>query len=203
MKISNDWIAEDNARVVEALRFAGLRVTSIDELVNTSQPYPAAIPVLSRMLTQVRHPRIKEAIARALSVKEASTVVGGLVEEFRRMDSPTRDDEAAKWAIGNAIAIAATDVHTEEVIALMSDASHGTARYMLPLALTKARANRALAIDALLQALGDDQTACKAAEALAKMRVGTAVTKIERLADHPNPDIRKAATKALRQLAKS
>lgn len=73
---------------------------------------------------------------------------------------------------------------------------------MLPLALTKARTNRAAAIEALLEALDDDHLACKAADALARMRVSAAVTRVRRPAEHPNVDIRKAATKALKQLTR-
>lgn len=197
---NNRLLLEDDARVVEALRFAGFRVSSIDELVNTARPYPTAIPVLIKMLSEVRHPRIKEGIARALSVKEAVPVVGDLIREFRRMEPKTSDEAAAKWALGNAIAVAATDKHTGDVIELIRDNVHGRARMMLPLALTKAT-NTELVIDVLLDALNDEDVVCKSAEALAKLRASRAVTPLQSLSHHPNKDIQKAAAKALKKLA--
>jgi len=81
---------EESACVAQALRKqARLNVTSVWDLVNTRAPYPEAIPVLLEWLPRVRHPRIKEGIVRALTVKEARGVAGKLlIDEFKRVEAP-------------------------------------------------------------------------------------------------------------------
>lgn len=113
--------AADDARVRQALRFAGLRVDSVYDLVNTGQPYPEAVPTLVKLLSEVQHARIKEGIARAL----ASPVVDVLIQEFGAYHPVSYPEESAKWAIGNAIAMASLDQHIPSVIELMKEKAHG------------------------------------------------------------------------------
>ncbi|MEO0249525.1 MAG: hypothetical protein ABIN58_08295, partial [candidate division WOR-3 bacterium] len=64
--------AQEDQVIVCALRDeAGLEVSSVWDLVNTSEPYPEAIPVLIKLLSQIEEPHMKEGIVRALTVKEA------------------------------------------------------------------------------------------------------------------------------------
>lgn len=189
----------ENARIAEALRFAGIHINGIDELVNTSQSYPKAIPLLVKLLTEVRHPRMKEAIARALTVRESRPFVAELIAEFRRLKGGTSDEEHAKWAIGNAIGTAAGDDSMPEVIALMMERSHGWTRFMLPRALLHAK-NRDVAVTALLHALDDDDLLPEAVKALAKLRSKQAVEPLRRLAKHRDADVRKLVAKALERL---
>ncbi|MFP5246738.1 MAG: HEAT repeat domain-containing protein, partial [Thermoanaerobaculia bacterium] len=191
------------AKVAEALRFAGIRVGSVYDLVNSRQSYPSAIPILIRMLHEVQHPRIKEGIARALTVKEARDVAGELVREFRGMRAETGPEMSAKWAIGNALAVAGSDEVADDVIVLMEDPRHGWSRSMLPLALAHAKKRRETATQALLRSLSDDQLACAAASALAKLKVPDAIEPLQALAKHDDKDIRKAAASALKRLQKS
>lgn len=193
---------EEDRRVADALRFAGCQVSSVFDLVNTSAAYPQAIPILIKMLTDVRHPRVREGIARALSVKEASPVVQSLIDAFRSRSFATPQERHAKWAIGNAISVAADDDAVPAVAELLADKSHGLTRFMLPMALAKAKRHRQIAVQALMRALQDDEVVCKAAEALAKLRAAEALPALRTLANHENADIRKAATKAVKRLSK-
>ena len=58
----------------EALRFAGLRVSSVFDLVNARSKYPAAVPVLLRLLPKLKNHIVREGAVRALTVKEARGV---------------------------------------------------------------------------------------------------------------------------------
>lgn len=194
-------LAEDE-KVTEALRFAGVSVGSVYDLVNSRQPYAKAIPILIRLLHEVEHPRIKEGIARALSVKEARTVAGELVHEFQAVRSETGPEMSAKWAIANALAVAGTDEVVDDVIGLMQDHRHGWTRSMLPLALAHARKKREIAVSALLRSLSDDQLASAAADALARLKVPNAIEPLKSLASHGDRDIRRAAERALKRLQK-
>ena len=58
----------DDARVVEELRSVGLEVSSVFDLVNTSERLPRAIPILVRLLSEPMETNVKEGIVRALTV---------------------------------------------------------------------------------------------------------------------------------------
>jgi hypothetical protein len=59
------------APLVEELRAAGFQVESAWDFVNTSAPYPEALPILLRHLQRPYPGQIREGIARALGVQEA------------------------------------------------------------------------------------------------------------------------------------
>lgn len=198
--MSDDELKAEDRKVVDALRFAGIRVDSVYDLVNSRASYTAAIPILVRMLREVQHPRIREGIARALSVKEARDVAPELVGVFRTMRAETGPELSAKWAVGNALAVAGSDAVVEGVIDLMRDPQHGWARAMLPLALAHAKKKRDAAVGALIDSLDDELLACQAADALARLKASEAIAPLQRLASHSSKDIQKAAKKALKRL---
>lgn len=62
----------------------------IDALCNTHLPYPETIPTLVALLSQVKHPRVKEAIVRALTAKEARGIANSaLIEQLRQVSWST------------------------------------------------------------------------------------------------------------------
>jgi HEAT repeat protein len=199
----DELLAAEDAKIAEALRFAGLRVNSVYDLVNTKQAYAAAIPLLASMLREVTHPRLREGIARALTVTEARPIAKELVDAFRASSRESMPAEHAKWAIGNALSVAATDEVIEDIVGLMKDKDHGWSRGMLPRALSNTKKKRELAIAALIDALSDDELSCQAAVALAKLKAREAMEPLQRLAQHENRDIQKAALKALQRLETS
>lgn len=57
----------------------------IDALCNTARSYPEVIPTLVELLASVRHPDVKNAIARALTVKEARGIANkALIETLQQ-----------------------------------------------------------------------------------------------------------------------
>jgi hypothetical protein len=98
-----EWVAARDARarqdeIVEAssgkqqasllaeLFAAAVRVSDVWELVNTSQPYPAAIPVLLHHLHRDYEAAVLEGIARALAVTDAAPFWDEVMELFRATD---------------------------------------------------------------------------------------------------------------------
>ncbi len=54
--------------------------------VNTPLSYPEVIPTLVALLPQVKHPRVKKAIVRALTVKEAQGIANSvLIEQLKQV----------------------------------------------------------------------------------------------------------------------
>lgn len=114
-----EWVAEQEARekvwaanavkshaeqelLVADIRRAGYPVReSVWELVNTADSYPEAIPVLLKHLKRPYSDRLKEGIARALSVREARGVAGpSIVKAF---DNAQNGDRFYRWALANAL----------------------------------------------------------------------------------------------------
>ena len=136
-----DWRAAE-APLVEELREAGLEnVRWSWDLVNTSTPYPEALPILVKHLQRPYPDRVREGIARALAVREAKFAWETLTRLYREEEAGTNAKD------GLAVAIAAT-VHDEvidELIGLAGDTQHGESRLLLLRALKRSRNPRARA----------------------------------------------------------
>ena len=122
-------IREEARPVLEDLAKVGFPVRSVYDLVNTSSPYPEAIPILLEHLGQPYHPRIREGLARALTVREAQGAVPQLIEAFRQ--DPDVSLNGPKWALGNALYFLAGEEFLPDILDLSLDSSHGPARHML------------------------------------------------------------------------
>jgi hypothetical protein len=85
-------------------------ISDVRDLVNTTDRYPAATPVLMAWLTRVdelppddARERSREGLIRSLSTRDARPVAGPLmVQQFRTVSL-----EPVWWAAGNAIGIVA------------------------------------------------------------------------------------------------
>lgn len=207
---------EANEKICRALaEQAGIEVESIDDLVHTSAPYPEAIPVLIRLLPEIEPINMKEAIVRALTVKEARGVADRpLIEEFKRIEVPGKEQEATekglsplwhyKWAIGNALSVVAGQGVVDEVVALLRDKRHGGTRSMLAWALFRLRPPET--VDLLMELLQDedDGVAIQSALVLGRLRVKEARELIEkRFLGHPGSWFRQQAKRALAKLEKA
>ena len=128
------------APLVEELEAAGFTVDSAWDLVNTSEPYLDALPILVDHLQRPYPGRVREGIARALAVPQSRFAWNVFTRLYR-------DDDAldAKGGLAVAIAAAADDEVIDEVIALARDRRHGESRLLLLSALERSRDPRAKA----------------------------------------------------------
>jgi len=61
-------------------------LSPLDALVNTGLSYPEVIPTLIDLLRTVQHPRVKEMLTRALTVKEAQGIANSvLIEQLKQV----------------------------------------------------------------------------------------------------------------------
>ncbi len=116
-------------------------VKSVWDLVNTTEPYPEAIPVLLRHLTRPYSDRIKAGIARALAVPDAVHAWPILVAEYKKAEEG-QENGLRRWykeGLGVALAAIATDAVLGEVISLIKDTSNGSSRifFLRPLCKSK------------------------------------------------------------------
>ena len=116
------------------LRAAGVDATSVWDLVNTTRPYPTGVPVLLEHFSRDYPPTIREGIARALAVPEASWAWQELLSLFMREPVGWQPDAGGQRDVRAALAIAlagaATESVAEQLAALLEDSSLG--KYRLP-----------------------------------------------------------------------
>lgn len=181
-------------KVKSQLAEVGIIVNDIYELVNSDSRYPAAIPVLLKLLQEgIHHLGIKEGIIRALAVKEAQGRTGSvLISEYNRLP---KDELFVRWAIGNTFYVTIVETDVESILPLVLDKTNGMSRQMFVAALGKLKSEKAES--ALIRLLDDDEVAPHALRALCRMKSSKGREEIAKLANHPKALIRKEALKVL------
>lgn len=147
-------LAEAEAPLVEELRSNGVEVDSVYDLLNQPTSAIKVIEILVRHLDRGYPERIREGIIRALTIPAAAGVATRrLIEEFKRLPNETPGE--LKWLVGNALTVALTKEHVDEVVEILQDSSHGRSRDMLPFALARFKYDRPDLIE-VLESLKDD-----------------------------------------------
>lgn len=159
---SRKW-QEAEQPIIGDLHRAGVEVTSVWDLVNSSDPYPAALPVLIEHLERRGYPdRVLEGVARALAVKPAGAYWTRLRDLYLRASGP---DEMTGLAV--ALAAAASPENLGDLLTLLNETSRGDSRIFFVgavLRIGNERGRRAV------EALKDDPVLGKEATALLSRR---------------------------------
>lgn len=154
-------LREAEQPIVTDLRNAGVVVNSVWDLVNTSEPYPAALPVLMEHLERGDYPdRVMESLGRALAVKPA-------VEFWDRLKARYLAPRNAGEEDGTAVALAAcaTAAQLDDLIGFLSLSERGESRIYFIRPLLSVGGQRGREIVETLQA---DATFGKEVQALLK-----------------------------------
>jgi HEAT repeat protein len=193
---------EADQRVVAELRRKGFDVSSVWDLVHTTDDYTDAVPLLVRMLSRTADYDVKEGIVRALSPKTFRAAafqpfVATLEDLF---DDMTSRADTLKWAIGNALSVQATKDDGETLTNLLDRAEAGGARQMIALAI--GRIKHRASIPVLIRLLQDPRVAAQAASALGKMNAHEARDALLQLAYNSKGLAKKEAEKALARIGR-
>ena len=192
-----DLKQSEDQRVAQTLRHAGFQVSSVYDLVNSSDPYPAAVPILLDILPTVRDQTIREGVIRALTVPEARGLAApALIGEFEREDSP----ELVNWVIASALSVVADAAVFDQLIRLVTDRRFGSARQMLTIALVRAGGPKAE--DVLIQLLDDEDVAGHALYALRTIATEKSTPRLKTFLSHPRMWVRREAEKTLAHIQK-
>jgi len=200
-RVAEQAFRAEETPTLQDIAHAGLRINSVWDLVNESQSYPEAIPVLMKHLPIPYHRRIREGIARALTVKEAKGVACRvLLEEFKKSDDPSPN--GFKWALANALSVTADQSVLDELIELAADRSHDGARDGIVRALANFPGDERV-VDVLIDVLSDETVAGHAVTALGKLKAKRAEPCLERFLTHPQAWVRKEAKKAIEAIRRT
>lgn len=146
---------EHASRAAEAPLLADLCHVGIDVstvwLLHKAAPYSAAIPILLSHFERPYPAEIREGIARALAVPEASWAWERLVTLLFR--EPVTQGRDIRFALALAVAGAAPKGSTDKLLDLISDTSLGESRLAFVSPLLRSRDPRALET---LERLRDD-----------------------------------------------
>jgi hypothetical protein len=149
--------------IVADLRSAGVEVGSVWDLVNTSEPYPAALPVLLKHLRQGGYPdRVMEGIASALAVEPAAFAWDTFKELYLKAQGPGEEEGLAV-----ALAASATGQHLDGLIGLLREDSRGDTRIHFLSAIKRVGGPRGRQV---LESLRSDPVFGKEARALLRSR---------------------------------
>ena len=181
--------------LIEDLKKVGITVSSVWDLVNGPNNYEQAEPILIEHLKKTKECRFKEGIIRALCVKSFKNAIQPLLNEFKNSK-----DESYKWVVANSLATIVPHEVLDDLIEIMGDNSHGSARQMIAYAL--GRINDPKSVPVLLKALEDNEVAGHAIIALGKVGNKETINSIEPFTKHKMKWIRNAAKKAIKQIEK-
>lgn len=149
--------------IVQDLRAARIEVGSVWDLVNTSEPYPDALPVLLAHLERGGYPeRVMESLGRALAVKPSVAYWERLKALYRSARNAGEEDGVAV-----ALAACATKAQVADMVEFLSWEERGDSRiyFLRPIKRLGGAEGRQL-----LERLRDDPTFGREATALMKVR---------------------------------
>ncbi|WP_062524216.1 hypothetical protein [Demequina rhizosphaerae] len=156
-------LREAEQPIVADLRAAGVEVNSVWDLVNTSDPYPAALPILVEHLERGGLPeRVMESLGRALAVKPAVAFWERLKTRWLCAGGPGEEDGAAV-----ALAACATKAQVDDLIGFLSVAERGQSRIYFIRPILSLGGDRGREV---IEALRNDPVLGKEATALLKRR---------------------------------
>ena len=136
------------APVVEALRAAGVPVSSVWDLVNTTNPYEQSLQILFAHLQRPYPDEVREGIARALAVPAAKFAWPLLIKLYRE-ETVQRTKDGLAVAISNI----ADDGMLDDLVELARDSAQGESRVLLLNAFERSRLPKAR--KALMELGGD------------------------------------------------
>lgn len=149
--------------IVADLRAVGVEIKSVWDLVNTSEPYPAALPVLMEHLRAGGYPdRVMESLGRALAVGPSAPQW----YEFRGLYLAAQG-HGEEEGLAVALAASATSEHLDDLISLLGEDSRSDTRihFLRPIKRVGGQRGREV-----LESLREDPFYGREAKALLKSR---------------------------------
>ena len=162
-------LREETASLLSELRDVGIDVESVWDLVNTSEGYSVAYPILARHLREQYAERNLEGIVRSLTRPDALGVAWDALRD-RFIENGGQTPEGFGFALGNALGEIMDESVLPDVLELVTEPTYGTNREVMVYYLVEYRDQPE--VRRVLELLTDDSdVADKAKRALTLRRV--------------------------------
>jgi len=189
--------------VTMELRKNGFKVSSVYDLVNYKQTDFDYIPILLQILKsdKISDDIIKDGIIRALTVKKAK----GQVEDYllREFQNLTENQTATLgWTIGNLFEYLYSDKYFGQIVEIVQNKKHGTARQMFVSGLTKTKKHKEEVENRLIDLSYDRDVALHAVGGMGKLKSVKAKKRLTELLTDKNKTLSKKAKSVLEKIEK-
>ena len=133
MRIFKAELEKDEEDLVKEIKQKGFDIDSVWDLINNTPhpflerrflgPYPEAYPILVDHLDSSHHPKTREGIVRALTVKDVRAIaMEKLLEHFYN-----ETDKEVKWALANALRVVLTPAERKHIPEIKQTLKNGLA----------------------------------------------------------------------------
>jgi hypothetical protein len=151
-----ELIKQEQSPIIKDLNEAGVKASTVSDLVNRRTDYSSAFPILVRHLRLQYSDRTLEMIARSLATPEAETHWDELFDLYRSTPSFKPDGKTSDLKNGLAVALSVLGrKHPKDIIALCFDPFNGPSRVTVIQAIRRKKGP--LIDDALRQLLKDPE----------------------------------------------
>lgn len=182
-------------KLLEDVRSHGVKLNTIDDLKYMNSEYHDLVPIILSNIEQIDDEGDKEFLIRCLGVKGFYEATPTLIREFY-----STNNSLYKWAIGNSLALISDKNALDDMLRMVCEKQHGTARQMIVDGLGAFKDPRVIPV--LLELLKDGDVVGHAISALSKTGDPSLVKELEPFTNYKVTWIRKEAAKAIKKLSK-
>ena len=199
---------EELAFLTQTLHGRGIQFEHVSELEADPARVERAIPVIMEVFPLLKSRSARFEVLKLLASnrghpKELLTLLRTLRPGIRSEASRTRGrpDTLFAWELSSALEECSELAPVfDDIVAIISDRSYGSARQMLASALAKVKSRRSTAIHVLLELLEDPDLTPHVIEALSRAKAVDAMPRLRTYLLSENSLVRSEATKAVRKL---
>lgn len=185
----------DKEKLIHAVREKGYEIATIDDLMNIGKKNKDLIPILLKYIDETSDESSKRFIVRCLGVKGFFEASATLIREFYQAT-----DSSYKWTIGNSLGLISDKDVLPDMLKIVQEKEHGTARQMIVYNLGKFDCPETRRV--LIGLLSDKDVVGHAIHAISKLHDKSLIKFIEPFQTYEVTWIRNAAKSAIKKLEK-
>ena len=186
----------DRKKLLQEIGEKGVEIENINDLMRIDKRHKDLVPILVKHLREIDDESDKEFLVRCLGVKGFTQASRPLIQEFYDASKPSY-----KWAIGNTLSMIQDREVVTDLVKIVQEKKHGTARRMIVSGLGIYRTEESVK-KVLIELLNDDDVFGHALSAMAKMGDEKLRRYIEPFTNHETTWVRNKAKKAIEKFAK-
>lgn len=185
----------DKKKLIREVSAMGYQIETIDDLMYINKKHRDLVPVLLKFIDSISDESSKRFIVRCLGVKGFFEASATLIREFYQAT-----DSSYKWTIGNSLGLISDKDVLPDMLKIVQEKEHGTARQMIVYNLGKFDGPETRQV--LIGLLNDKDVAGHAIHAISKLHDKSLIKFIEPFQTYEVTWIRNTAKRAVKRLEK-